>query len=62
MADRLENPERPGPSNEGAAIIMGNSVGQWFQSYWPNKMRRLAEKATQDMNGYRQSLLDEAGY
>jgi hypothetical protein len=62
VADRLENPDRPGPSNEGAAIIMGNSVRQWQASYWPNKQQKLAHGAAADMEVYRQGLLADAGY
>jgi hypothetical protein len=62
VTDRLENPDRPGPSNEGAALIMGNSEKQWQASYWPNKMQKLAEGAVHDMGMYRSSLLAEAGY
>lgn len=62
VSDRLENPDRPGPSNEGAAIIMGNSVRQWHASYWPNKQQKLADGAAKDMATYRKNLLQEAGY
>jgi hypothetical protein len=62
VTDRLENPDRPGPSNEGAAIIMGNSVRQWQATYWPNKIQKLAQGAAEDMEAYRQGLLADEGY
>jgi hypothetical protein len=62
VSDRLENPDRPGPCNEGAATIMGNSVKQWEASYYKNKRIKQAEKATQSMAKYRRSHLVEQGY
>ena len=35
---------------EGAAIIMGNTVNQWKQSYNPSRKRRMAEGAVMDMH------------
>ena len=57
VTDRMENPERAGPSDEGAAIIMGNSVGAWNTHYWKNKRARLADDASQQMEAYRHGLL-----
>lgn len=62
VTDRMEQPDRPGPNNDGAATIMGNSVRQWHESYWPNKRRKLAQQAADEMDQYRSSLLDEGGY
>jgi hypothetical protein len=62
VTDRLEDPDRPGPDNEGAATIMGNSVAQWEASYYKNKRIKLAQKATRAMGSYRASHLKEAGY
>ncbi len=58
VTDRLEHPDRPGPSNEGAAIIMGNSVQRWYDSYWPRRRHTLSRKAVADMAAYRQDLHD----
>jgi hypothetical protein len=60
VTDRLENPEQPGPDNEGAALVMGNSVRQWHQSYWPTRRQSLADGAGQAMQGYREGLLQRA--
>jgi hypothetical protein len=60
VTDRMENPERPGPSNEGASIIMGNSVRQWHASYWPTKRQTQVGEATGAMQVYREALLSEA--
>lgn len=53
MTDRLENPEMPGPSNEGAAIIMGNSVPTWKAAYHNNRRAWLADRAAADAEKYR---------
>eukprot|EP00955_Chlamydomonas_euryale_P070239 360693-Chlamydomonas_euryale.AAC.1 len=37
---------------EGAALIMGNSVQQWFQSYNPSKKRRLAQQTVDNHSAY----------
>jgi hypothetical protein len=57
ITDRMENPCTPGPSNQGAAVIMGNSVGTWDRAYWKNKRLREAEQAGKAMAVYRESLL-----
>ncbi len=57
VTDRLERPDVPGPSNEGAAIIMGNSVRQWHASYWPTRRQTQARQAVEGMEAYRQHLL-----
>lgn len=58
----MENPERAGPDNEGAAIVMGNSVPTWRKSYWKAKRHTQADKAVKAMAEYRAQLLKEAGY
>ncbi len=35
ITDRLKNPHLPGPDNEAAALAMGNTVEQWFRTYYP---------------------------
>ena len=57
VTDRLERPHVPGPSNEGAAIIMGNSVRQWHASYHPGKRQKQANNAVQALGAYREALL-----
>jgi hypothetical protein len=59
VTDRLENPDRAGPSNDGAAILMGTSVAQWHASYWKTKRSTLATRAAGDMANYRAELLRE---
>lgn len=58
VTDRLENPGRPGPSNEGAAIIMGNSVPRWV-TYWKTRRQTLSGRAAGDMAAYRHACLTE---
>jgi hypothetical protein len=60
VTDRMENPDRPGPSNEGAALIMGNSVPTWESVYWKRRRQVQVEQATDAMQAYRNSLLREA--
>jgi hypothetical protein len=62
VSDRLEDPGRPGPSNEGAATIMGNSVPQWEASYYKNKRVKQVKEATKNMAAYRRSHLVQQGY
>lgn len=62
VTDRLEHPDMPGPSNEGAALVMGNTERQWHASYWPNKKLKLGQKAVDDMEVYRQQQLQHLGY
>lgn len=49
----MDNPDIPGPSNEGAAIIMGNSVSTWKAAYHNNHRARLADQAAADAEKYR---------
>lgn len=60
VTDRLERPERPGPSPEGAAIIMGNSVPTWHRSYWGRGRTVQADQAARMQEAYREALADEA--
>lgn len=53
VTDRLQNPHIPGPSNEGAAIIMGNSVPTWKAAYHNNRRAWLADRAAADAEKYR---------
>lgn len=53
VSDRMDNPDIPGPSNEGAAIIMGNSVSTWKGAYHNNRRARLADQAAADAEKYR---------
>lgn len=62
VSDRLERPDRPGPSHEGAAIIMGNSVATWNRNYWQRGRLVQADQAARMQGQYRRSLLQEAGY
>jgi hypothetical protein len=62
VTDRMEDPDRAGPSNEGAATIMGNTVRQWEASYWKNKRIKVAKEATKALGAYRDSHLREAGH
>jgi hypothetical protein len=62
VTDRMEDPDRPGPSNEGAATIMGNSVRQWGASYFKNKKIKQAKAASKEMAAYRRSHLVQQGY
>jgi hypothetical protein len=61
VTDRKEHPERPGPCDEGAAIIMGNTARPtWDNSYWYRRRQALAEQAAANMGVYRSELLREA--
>jgi hypothetical protein len=60
VTDRMERPELPGPSNEGAAIIMGNSVRQWRAKYWARMRQTQVNEAVRDMEPYRAALLQQA--
>ena len=62
VADRMEDPSRAGPSNDGAATLMGNTTRQWEASYWKNKRRKEAKQAAKEVHAYRASHLADAGY
>jgi hypothetical protein len=57
VKDRMEEPEVPGPDNEGAAIIMGNTPRQWDMVYWKDKRQVLANKAVQKLSAYREAKM-----
>lgn len=56
----MERPERPGPSPEGAAIIMGNSVPTWHRNYWARGRTVQADQAARMQELYREALAGEA--
>lgn len=54
---RLEHPEVPGPSNEHAAVVMGNSVEAWVKHYHRNHQNWAAQEAVDNMAVYRAAVL-----
>lgn len=58
VTHRLEHPELPGPSNESAAVVMGNSVDAWKRYYHVNFQHYGAKEAVERMGAYRQACLD----
>ena len=61
VTERLEAEEdAPGPSHEGAALAMGNSVRQWAQSYQLNRDQAKIQKAVNKMPAWRESMLAQA--
>ena len=56
---RLEHPEVPGPSNEHAAIVMGNSVEAWVKHYHRNHQNWAAQEAVDNMAVYRVAVLQQ---
>jgi len=59
--DRLENPDIPGPSNQGAAMLMNNTEKQWKQHYTPNVRISMAAAAASDGLVYRHAQLALGG-
>ena len=59
--DRLQNPDIPGPSHEGAAMLMNNTPKQWKQHYTPNMRVATAAAAASDGVKYRHAQLALGG-
>ncbi len=59
VSDRMKDAGTHGdtPSNEGFAIIMGNSMNMWNKTYWKNKRIDLANKAAAELAKYREEQL-----
>lgn len=53
--DRLENPDVPGPSNEGAAAASANSVSAWSRYYCVTYKNMRAQQAVDAMKEYREA-------
>ena len=60
-AHRMENPEVPGPSNEHAAVVMGNSVTAWRRHYHTMHDHLGAQQAVDRMTAYREACLKAMG-
>ena len=58
VLERMSDDAAAGPSNRGAAMVMGHSVKQWRDWYDLKFHSRLAQNAVDSMQGWRQSLLD----
>ena len=56
VEDRLDHPDRPGPSNEDAAHVMGNSVRAWKEHYHTSFEAKAATRAVDSMAEYRLAL------
>ena len=50
----------PGPSNVGAATVMGNSVGQWDRSYDLGMRSRETQAAVDAMPQWREAMLERS--
>lgn len=50
----------PGPSNHGAATVMGNSVAQWDRSYDLGMRSRETQAAVDAMPGWRAAMLERS--
>jgi hypothetical protein len=59
---RLEHPEVPGPSNEHAAVVMGNSVEAWVKHYHRNHHNWAAQEAVDHMSVYRAAVLQQVNH
>ena len=57
VTDRLENPEMPGPADEHAAVVMGNSVKAWRKHYHTMHEQFGAQAAVDEMDNYRGACL-----
>lgn len=58
VAERMSDGAAAGPSDRGAAMIMGHSVKQWHDWYDLKFHSRLAQNAVNAMQEWRHSLLD----
>ena len=50
----------PGPSNAGAATVMGNSVQEWDRSYDLDMRRRESQAAVDSMPAWREAMLERS--
>lgn len=55
--DRRQHQEREGPTDKGAAMVMGNSVEQWDKVYDVHFSNREAQTAVDAMGCWRKALL-----
>ena len=60
VMERMSEGAAVGPSDRGAAMVMGHSVKQWHDWYDLKFHSRLAQDAVNSMQGWRRSLLDVA--
>ena len=60
VVERMSEGAAAGPSDRGAAMIMGHSVKQWHDWYDMKFHSRLAQNAVNSMQDWRRSLLGEA--
>ena len=58
VLERMSDGAAAGPSNRGAAMVMGHSVKQWHDWYDLKFHSRLAQNAVDSMQGWRHCLLD----
>ena len=58
--ERRSHESAPGPSNQGAAQVMGNSVSQWDKAYDLNQNRRESQAAVNAMPQWRSAMLEQA--
>jgi hypothetical protein len=55
--ERQSNSAAAGPSNQGAAMVMGHSVKQWDKWYDMDFHPRLAQNAVDGMQSWRAAML-----
>lgn len=55
FSDRMENPDVPGPSNEGAAAASANNVAAWTRYYVKHYKGMRAQQAVDAMREYREA-------
>ena len=57
VEERQSNSAAAGPSNEGAAMVMGHSVKQWHKWYDMQYHPRMAQNAVDGMQSWRAAML-----
>ena len=57
VTDRMENPDVPGPADEHAAVVMGNSVKAWRKHYHTMHEQHGSQAAVDGMQNYRGACL-----
>ncbi len=55
FSDRMENPDVPGPSNDGAAAAAANSFSAWTRYYAKHYKGMRAQQAVNAMKEYREA-------
>ena len=58
--ERMSEDRAPGPSDEGAAMVMGHSTNAWRKNYDKRYFSRTCQNTVDAMGVWKQTMLDRA--